>query len=153
VGIARGVVRDLERAESAGRDAPAAAAHALARAAPRLLHQQRDARGGRGSGAVVDVSLAAALERRCCGRAAPVQRTFRHGCAEQGYVLRPIRIEDEAQIHGLSTVINNVGKRAVIGANSVITRPIPAYTLAVGAPARPIDYFGPEGAQARRAGG
>jgi acetyltransferase-like isoleucine patch superfamily enzyme len=82
-----------------------------------------------------------------------VQRPFRHGCAEQGYVLRPIRIEDEAQIHGLSTVINNVGKRAVIGANSVITRPIPAYTLAVGAPARPIDYFGPEGAQARRAGG
>jgi hypothetical protein len=32
VEIARGVVRDLELAESAGRDAPAAAAHALARA-------------------------------------------------------------------------------------------------------------------------
>jgi acetyltransferase-like isoleucine patch superfamily enzyme len=62
----------------------------------------------------------------------------------QGYEFRPVRIEDGAQVHGLCTVINTIGERAVIGANAVVTRPIPAFTLAVGAPARPIDYFGPE---------
>ena len=64
---------------------------------------------------------------------------------EQGYDFRPIRIEDDVQIHSLCTIVNGIGQRAVIGANSVVTRPIPAYTLAVGAPARPVDYFGPPG--------
>jgi acetyltransferase-like isoleucine patch superfamily enzyme len=32
----------------------------------------------------------------------------------------------------------------VIGANSVVTKPIPAFTVAAGAPARELDYFGPE---------
>jgi acetyltransferase-like isoleucine patch superfamily enzyme len=64
---------------------------------------------------------------------------------EQGYDYRPIRIESDAQIHSLCTIVNSIGERAVIGANSVVTKPIPAFTLAVGAPARPIDYFGPPG--------
>lgn len=64
---------------------------------------------------------------------------------EQGYDFLPLRIEDDAQIHSLCTIVNHIGHRAVIGANSVVTRPIPPYTLAVGAPARPIDYFGPPG--------
>ena len=34
-------------------------------------------------------------------------------------------------------------ERAVIGANSVVTRPIPPYCLAVGAPAKVVEYFGP----------
>jgi acetyltransferase-like isoleucine patch superfamily enzyme len=63
---------------------------------------------------------------------------------EQGYDFRPITIDDDAQIHQLCTIVNSVGRRAVIGANSVVTRAIPAYTLAAGVPARPIDYFGPE---------
>ena len=66
---------------------------------------------------------------------------------DQGYEFRPVRIEDGAQVHSLCTVINTIGKRAVIGANAVVSRPIPAYTLAVGTPARPIDYFGPEDAR------
>jgi acetyltransferase-like isoleucine patch superfamily enzyme len=41
------------------------------------------------------------------------------------------------------TVIAGIGRRAFIGANAVVTRPIPPYTVAVGAPARPIEYFGP----------
>lgn len=64
---------------------------------------------------------------------------------EQGFDFRPIRIADDVQIHQLCTILNDIGERAVIGANSVVSRPIPAFTLAVGAPARPIKYFGPEG--------
>lgn len=64
---------------------------------------------------------------------------------EQGYDLRPVRIEDEAVVTTKCTIIGaRVGKRAFIGANSVVTQDIPPYTVAVGAPARPIDYFGPE---------
>jgi acetyltransferase-like isoleucine patch superfamily enzyme len=63
---------------------------------------------------------------------------------DQGYDFRPIRIEDDAQIHQLCTIVHNIGERAVIGANSVVSRPIPPFTLAVGAPCRPIEYFGPE---------
>jgi len=70
---------------------------------------------------------------------------------DQGYNFRPLTIEDDAQIHGLCTVVNNIGTRAVIGANSVVSRPIPPYTLAVGAPARVIDYFGPPGQDPRDA--
>jgi acetyltransferase-like isoleucine patch superfamily enzyme len=62
----------------------------------------------------------------------------------QGYDFRSIRIEDDAAVMAKCTVIANVGRHAFIGANSVVTRDIPAYTLAVGAPARAIDYFGPE---------
>ena len=64
---------------------------------------------------------------------------------EQGFDFRDIRIEDDAQVHGLCTILNDIGERAVIGANAVVTRPIPPFTLAVGVPARPIDYFGPPG--------
>ena len=60
----------------------------------------------------------------------------------QGYDFTPIRIEDDATIMAKCTIFANVGQRAVVGANSVVTRDIPAYTLAVGAPARPIEYFG-----------
>lgn len=62
---------------------------------------------------------------------------------EQGYDFRPIRIGDGAVVHTSCTVTNDIGERAVIGSHSVITKPIPPYCLAVGAPARVIDYFGP----------
>jgi acetyltransferase-like isoleucine patch superfamily enzyme len=61
----------------------------------------------------------------------------------QGYDLRPIKIADHVQIHSLCTVVNSIGTRTVIGANSVVSRELPPYVLAVGAPARPVDYFGP----------
>ena len=60
----------------------------------------------------------------------------------QGYDFRPIRIEDHATVMGKCTIFADIGRRAVIGAHSVVTRDIPAYTLAFGAPARPIEYFG-----------
>ncbi|HEX8742422.1 MAG TPA: acyltransferase [Thermoleophilaceae bacterium] len=63
----------------------------------------------------------------------------------QGYDYRPITIEDGAQVHSKCTIVANLGTRCVIGANAVVTKPIPPYTLAAGVPARPIDYFGPPG--------
>jgi acetyltransferase-like isoleucine patch superfamily enzyme len=66
---------------------------------------------------------------------------------DQGYDFRPIVIEDDAQIHSKVTIVNNIGTRSVIGANAVISRPIPPYCLAAGVPARVIDYFGPPGGE------
>lgn len=65
----------------------------------------------------------------------------------QGYDLKRIRIEDDATITTKCTIVASVGERAFIGANSVVTRDIPPYVVAVGAPARPIDYFGPPGGE------
>jgi acetyltransferase-like isoleucine patch superfamily enzyme len=62
---------------------------------------------------------------------------------EQGYDYRPIRIGKGAVVHTNSVVINDVGERAIIGANSVVTRPVPPYCLAYGTPAAVIEYFGP----------
>jgi acetyltransferase-like isoleucine patch superfamily enzyme len=62
---------------------------------------------------------------------------------EQGYDFHHLRIEDDAVVTTKCTVMADIGKRAFVGANSVVSRPIPPYTVAVGAPARPIDYFGP----------
>ena len=64
---------------------------------------------------------------------------------EQGYDFFPLRIEDDAVITTKCTIMADVGRRAFVGANSVVSRPIPPYTVAVGAPARPVDYFGPPG--------
>jgi acetyltransferase-like isoleucine patch superfamily enzyme len=64
---------------------------------------------------------------------------------EQGYSYRSIRIEDDAQIHSKCTIVNSIGTRAIIGANAVVTRPIPAYCVAGGVPARVLEYYGPPG--------
>ena len=63
----------------------------------------------------------------------------------QGYDYRRLKIEDDVQIFSKCTVTNSIGTRSVIGANSVVTKPIPPYCLAAGVPAKPIDYFGPPG--------
>lgn len=62
---------------------------------------------------------------------------------EQGYDYRPIRIGDGAAVMSKCTIIADVGERAVIGANSVVTKPIPAFSLAAGVPASVLEYFGP----------
>lgn len=65
----------------------------------------------------------------------------------QGYDLRPIRIEDDATVTTKCTIIADVGRRAFIGANSVVVKSIPPYTVAAGVPARAVDYFGPPGGE------
>ncbi|MHB1487389.1 MAG: acyltransferase [Acidimicrobiales bacterium] len=63
--------------------------------------------------------------------------------AKQGYDFRPISIGDDATVMTKCTIVNDIGEHAVIAANSVVTKPIPPYCLAGGAPARILDYFGP----------
>lgn len=62
---------------------------------------------------------------------------------DQGYNFRPITIGDNAIVTSKCTILNSVGEGALIGAGSVVTKPIPAYCLAVGSPARVVRYFGP----------
>lgn len=64
---------------------------------------------------------------------------------DQDFNYRPLVIDDEAAIHSKVTIINSIGKRAIIGANAVVTKEIPPYTVAAGVPATVIDYFGPAG--------
>ena len=66
---------------------------------------------------------------------------------EQGYDFNEVRIEDDAVTTTKCTIMASIGTRAFVGANSVVARPIPPYTVAVGAPARPIEYFGPAGGE------
>ena len=66
---------------------------------------------------------------------------------EQGYDFTALHIEDDAVITTKCTIMADVGARAFVGANSVVSRPVPPFTVAVGAPARPIEYFGPPGGE------
>jgi acetyltransferase-like isoleucine patch superfamily enzyme len=61
----------------------------------------------------------------------------------QGYNLRPIHFGAGALVLAQSVVIADVGERAVVGSNSVVTKPVPPYCLAVGTPAQVVEYFGP----------
>jgi acetyltransferase-like isoleucine patch superfamily enzyme len=62
---------------------------------------------------------------------------------DQGYDYRAIRVGDDAAIMTKCTIIADVGEHTFVGANSVVTRDLPPYVLAVGVPAKPIDEFGP----------
>ncbi len=64
---------------------------------------------------------------------------------DRGYSTRPLRIADDVAIHSKCTIIADIGEHAVIAANSVVTKAVPAFTLAGGVPARALDYFGPPG--------
>jgi virginiamycin A acetyltransferase len=62
---------------------------------------------------------------------------------EQGYDFAPVRIEDDATITTKCTIMAGVGTRAFVGANAVVTKPVPPYVVAAGVPARVIDSFAP----------
>ena len=63
---------------------------------------------------------------------------------EQGYDFRPVTIGDDVLINSKCTIVADVGTRAVVGANAAVVKPVPAYTVAVGVPAEPVSYFGPD---------
>ncbi|HET6963611.1 MAG TPA: acyltransferase [Acidimicrobiales bacterium] len=60
---------------------------------------------------------------------------------DQGYDLRPVRIGDDAVLMAKTTCFADVGEGTVVAANSVVSRDLPARCLAVGAPAKPIEFF------------
>jgi acetyltransferase-like isoleucine patch superfamily enzyme len=62
---------------------------------------------------------------------------------QQGYDFRPIRIADHATVTTKCTIIADLGERAYVGANSVVTRDIPPFSVAAGIPAKVIESFGP----------
>ena len=66
---------------------------------------------------------------------------------QQGYDFRPLKIADHATVTTKCTIIADLGERCFIGANSVVSRPIPAFCVAAGAPAEVIEYFGPPGGE------
>ena len=71
---------------------------------------------------------------------------------DQGYDFHPLRIDEDVAVMSKCTVMSDIGRHAFIGAHAVVTTPIPAYCLAVGAPARVVDYFGPPGGDPRKHG-
>jgi acetyltransferase-like isoleucine patch superfamily enzyme len=64
---------------------------------------------------------------------------------QQGYDLSPVRLADHVTVTTKCTIMANIGERTFVGANSVVTRDLPAYCVAAGVPAKVIDYFGPPG--------
>ena len=62
---------------------------------------------------------------------------------DQGYDWHPIQIGDDCWLGANCSVMASMGDRVVVGANSVVTRDLPSFTVAVGAPAEVVDAFGP----------
>jgi acetyltransferase-like isoleucine patch superfamily enzyme len=63
----------------------------------------------------------------------------------QGYDFQPVTLADHVTTTTKCTIMADIGERTFVGANSVVTKPLPAYCVAAGVPARVIDYFGPPG--------
>jgi acetyltransferase-like isoleucine patch superfamily enzyme len=62
----------------------------------------------------------------------------------QGFDYRPIRIDDGAVAMTKVTITADVGERAVIGANSFVNKPVPAFSVVGGVPAKVLETFGPD---------
>jgi acetyltransferase-like isoleucine patch superfamily enzyme len=62
---------------------------------------------------------------------------------DQGYDFDPITIGDGVGISDKCTVKADIGERAMIASQSVVSRPIPPYSVAAGIPARVVRSFGP----------
>jgi len=62
---------------------------------------------------------------------------------QRAYVCKPVFIEDNVWIGEFVSILPGVtiGKGSVIGANSVVTKNIPPYVIAVGVPAKPIKRY------------
>jgi acetyltransferase-like isoleucine patch superfamily enzyme len=63
---------------------------------------------------------------------------------QQGIAYQCVVIQDDVWIGSKATILAGVtiGQGAVIGANAVVTRSVPAYAVAVGVPARVIGIRG-----------
>lgn len=64
---------------------------------------------------------------------------------EQGGKLIPIVIGEDSWLGNSSVIVANVGKKSIIGAGSVVVKEIPAFSIAVGNPAKVIRTRQPQG--------
>lgn len=67
---------------------------------------------------------------------------YDHGVFPEG---TPVYIDDDAWIGAKCTILKGVriGKAAVVGTGSVVTRDVPPYTIVAGVPAKPIGTLDP----------
>jgi len=63
---------------------------------------------------------------------------------EQEREFTRVRIGDDTWIGNSAVILANVGRGCVIGAGSVVVKPVPDFSVAVGNPARVIKRRGPE---------
>jgi acetyltransferase-like isoleucine patch superfamily enzyme len=61
----------------------------------------------------------------------------------QGFEFTPIKIGSDVTTLTKVTVINDIGHKSIVAANSVVNKPVPPYSAVGGVPAKVIDYFGP----------
>lgn len=115
---------------------------------------QGEVRIGDGSvftaGALIQCSTSIQIGRRCIFGQQTMLVDGRHRFGDpdrhlldQGYDYRPLRIDDGAVVMSKCTVFADIGAGTVVGAHSVVSRPLPERCLAVGAPARPVRFFEP----------
>lgn len=60
----------------------------------------------------------------------------------QGYSFRPVTIGDDVTTLTKVTIVSDLGDRAVVAANSVVTEPVAPFTIVGGVPAREIGRYG-----------
>ncbi|MGH9029684.1 MAG: acyltransferase, partial [Acidimicrobiales bacterium] len=60
---------------------------------------------------------------------------------DQGYDYRPVSIGDGVVVMAKCTIFADIGEGSVVGAHSVVSRSLPERCLALGAPARPVEFF------------
>lgn len=74
------------------------------------------------------------------------KHTFRDESDPEAYrrlEAEPVTIGDRVWISSKATVAADVGERSVIAANAAVVRPVPAWSLAGGTPARVLGAIGP----------
>ncbi|MFN2536565.1 MAG: hypothetical protein ABR549_00255 [Mycobacteriales bacterium] len=102
------------------------------------------------SSALVQISTSLVIgERAVFGQAVMIAdenhkfRDHTQHLLDQGYEFRPLTIGDGAVVMSKCTILASLGEGAVVGAGSVVTKDVPAHCLAVGSPAKVVEYFGP----------
>lgn len=102
------------------------------------------------SSALLQISTSLTIGRRCIfGQAVMIAdgnhrfRDHTQHLLDQGYDFRPLTMGDGAVVMSKCTILASLGEGSVVGAGSVVTTDVPAHCLAVGAPARVVNYFGP----------